>query len=1314
MRLDDEQRKKLRVRVQKARERLTEELTEVLEGTYGIHADGRFEAIDRLPALAANEERQTRELLERFLPAPPKSKHERAGFEASFEAVVRGLAFTHLNRLVAFKLMEHPDREILRETVGRYTKSRGFLLAAAEDEELLDLYERGQQEEAYRRFLAKRCRELNEEIGVLFDPDDLASRVMPRPRALEDVLALVNDPELEDVWEHDEALGWTYQYYTPKELRDQARKESQAPRNAYEMAFRNQFYTPDYVVRFLTDNTLGRLWLEMNPESALRDVCSYLLVRPDEVLPPRAKKDPREIRVLDPACGSGHFLLYAFDLLWVIYDEAWADPELGPALQAEVGGDREAFRAAIPRFIVEHNVYGIDIDRRASQIAALALFLKAKSKSKGVAITRSGIVCAEPMPGRRALLEELTKDADSVARRVLEGLWERMELAGEAGSLLRMERVIDDLVAKEKAQWLERKRRFGEQQALLPELKRELSGQQFDFGDLDHVMTMDGDAAWARVEADIRALFEEYAEQAEGAEASRRRIFAHDGAGVLRFIDVLRQRYDVVLMNPPFGDATPASKEVIESAYPSSRQDLFACFVERGVELSPGGFVGCISTEAGFFRRTLERWRRDVLLGRTQLELMAHLGDNVLDTAMVRVAAYVLRSETEITERPVAFARVLGSDEREQRLAEAIRAEQSGIAATDVYRVAQGEFAALPHAVFGYWCSPAIRAAFERFDALETGAADARQGLATANDFRFVRLRWEVPGIGAGLAWVPFAKGGEYSPYHSDVHLALHWRNEGVELKAWAETLPNTSHWSRRIASAEDYFRAALTYPRRTNKRFAPRVMPRGCVFADKGPAILVAGDVEDTLLVLLGALNSRAFAHLLSLGTGMAEADAMSNSYEVGLVKRMPLPPTLFTDAALIDASAEAGALTRAPDFQDETTAAFVVPFPLPAASLDDMAALLVAQRQDACDRYAELQIAIEDHVCAHYGFGPAEREDIATHVGPMHELAPYKLADTRRLLARRIVSWAFGVIVGRWDVRLATGERDIPPPSDPFAPIPRFSPGMLPDGVVPSGYPIQVDADGVLVDDDGHPDDVVARIQEVLRLVWKGGAEALEVELCSALGVKSLREYVGRSGKGGFWDHHVATYSKSKRRAPIYWLLQSGKGSYGLWVYYPRLDKDTLYKILHERYLLGRIARCRQTIERLRPGGVRREGQTKQDEKELATADGQLVELEELERALRAVVELRSERDAIVGYDPHPDDGVVINAAPLHAIVPWPFKKKGKSELALAWAALAAGKYEWAHMAMRYWPDRVARACEGDRSLAIAHGLDRQGGDE
>jgi hypothetical protein len=274
---------------------------------------------------------------------------------------------------------------------------------------------------------------------------------------------------------------------------------------------------------------------------------------------------------------------------------------------------------------------------------------------------------------------------------------------------------------------------------------------------------------------------------------------------------------------------------------------------------------------------------------------------------------------------------------------------------------------------------------------------------------------------------------------------------------------------------------------------------------------------------------------------------------------------------------------------------------------------------------------------------------------------------------VAADFLSYTLGTIFGRWDVRYATGEREPPELPDPFAPLPACSPGMLQgeDGLpldpheIPPDYPLKVDPDGILVDDEGHPDDIIARIRDVLALIWGDRADAIEKEACEILGVKSLRDYFRKPRAGGFWDDHVKRYSKSRRKAPIYWLLQSAKKNYAIWIYYPRMDGDTLYKAL--RYAKDKLAMEERRLEDLRKereqsgtGGAA----VKKLEKEIDSQEAFVSELNDFVEKL--------ERAANLDLIPEHDDGVVLTIAPLRELVPWNEPKN-------YWDELIEGKYAW-----------------------------------
>jgi len=728
--MDQAIRNKLRSVVTQCRRLLEESIAQQLQGKYDIYATGKKDDVragkDAPLDHLSDEERQARQdILAHF-------EHIKAqGYKPkeALDQLIREIAFTHLNRLCAYKMMEVRDVYVaghkFREAVSKGLKSQGFLFYLAEHPEDEQRYNAGRQEEAYRHFLNWLGGTLSQEIGVLFSPTDPANRVYPPQRVLDDLLDLLNSEELKGIWSEDETIGWVYQYFTPKELRDQARKESQAPRNSYELAFRNQFFTPRYVVEFLTDNTLGRIWYEMRKgDTRLKNECRYMVRRPGEVflnevgwaesrfiearpteraealggphaavrpsthptadaedlsqeellkqpvsIPHRPKKDPREIKILDPACGSGHFLLYCFAVLLIIYEEAYDDADTGPVLRDEYPTP-EAFRQAVPGLIISRNLHGIDIDARAAQIAALALWLRAQRAYKDVGlkagerqqITRTNIVCAEPMPGEEGLLDDFLKTLrddrlESLMKRVMKtpegsrvratsamsdslsdlvrSVWRNMKMAGEAGSLLKVEEELLEAIASAEADWEEklplfRMTRHEPDQPARESFVRLVPGEQETF--------------WGKAEELVLTALEEYTRFASGGQGLVRRLFADDAVRGFAFIDLCRLRFDVVLMNPPFGEGSKLAKSSFERAYPRTKNDVYAAFVECGLaRLQPGGLLGAITSRTGFFLTSFKRWREEILLHEAQPTVFADLGYGVLDTAMVETAAYCLR-----------------------------------------------------------------------------------------------------------------------------------------------------------------------------------------------------------------------------------------------------------------------------------------------------------------------------------------------------------------------------------------------------------------------------------------------------------------------------------------------------------------------------------------------------------------------------------------------------------------------------------------------------------------------------------------------
>jgi len=641
--MDKETRNRIQRATQAARALLEREYGEQLDGVYDIRLDGTIasEPGSHLDA----EQRVLRTKLAAAV------EHERAAGLKPAEAVaqyLREAAFTTLNRFVALKMLE--ARGLVQECVSRGDQSAGFKEFTGLAPGLVQLPDHG-----YRLYIESLFDEIGREVRVLFDRRDPASLLWPRRQTLNDLLTILNAADLASTWGEDETIGWVYQYFNSDDERKKMRAESQAPRNSRELAVRNQFFTPRYVVQFLTDNTMGRIWYEMRQgNTKLRDL-DYLVRRPNEVflaegeappeqdekvdenlsqeellerpvhVPFRARKDPRDLKVLDPACGSGHFLLYVFDLLLMIYEEAWADDALprsavtGKTLHEDYA-DLDSLRAAAPGLILRHNLHGIDIDPRCAQIAALALWMRAQRAFKDLGLARdvrpriqkTNIVVAEPMPGEPELRREFIATLDPKLGKLVERVFERMELAGEAGSLLKIEDDIRGAIRE-------------------------------TYGAHGELFRASDEERWQQAEKDVLQALHTYAERATNSRSYQRRLFAEDAGQGLGFIDVCGQRYDVVLMNPPFGAFAEGVRTWAANAWPRTKNDIYAAFVERGVALLHArGRIGAITSRTGFFLSSFEKWREQVLLGEAPPVVVADLGHGVMDDAMVEAAAYCL------------------------------------------------------------------------------------------------------------------------------------------------------------------------------------------------------------------------------------------------------------------------------------------------------------------------------------------------------------------------------------------------------------------------------------------------------------------------------------------------------------------------------------------------------------------------------------------------------------------------------------------------------------------------------------------------
>ncbi|HDY5065453.1 TPA: type II restriction endonuclease subunit M [Pseudomonas aeruginosa] len=601
------------------------------------------------------------------------------------------------------------------------------------------------------------------------------------------------------------------------------------------------------------------------------------------------------------------------------------------------------------------------------------------------------------------------------------------------------------------------------------------------------------------------------------------------------------------------------------------------------------------------------------------------------------------------------FLRLLSEGDKAEALKTACNHLRDGESDPRSFSVAPDSFDSVPGKPFAYWADHAVLSAFNNIQPCEGSGRTSRVGLQTSDDFRFVRLSWEV----AGNRWVSFAKGGAYSTFYADVYLVVNWVDSGAEICNFIDL--RSGKLLSRPQNTDFFLRPGLTWTLRSQLGFGMRVMPKGCVFGHKGPASFFLYDDIEELLALLALTNSRAFGMLVSLQMAFG-------SYEVGVIQRTPVPS--LTDAQrkqLASLARRAWSLKRTTDSVNETSHAFVLPAALSAAASGDQS-LVIKTEMD------EIHAAIDAIAFELYGFEGAGREVVNGPTADEEETATDE-DDDGEVEAEvpstdGLLSWAVGVAFGRFDLRIATGERPLPPEPEPFDPLPSKSPGMLPEGAQPFHA-----HDGILVDEQGHPHDLVHVVEEVLGRV-------------NAPVPDDLRRWLRKE----FFAFHLKLYSKSRRKAPIYWPLATASGSYTLWVYYPCLSSQTFYKAIND-FIEPKLKQIGSNLTVLRNKGTAR---SRDDEKQFETQQAFELELIELRDTLLKLAP---------SYKPNHDDGVQISAAPL-----WPlFRHKPWQRLLKdTWGKLEKGSYDWAHLAMNYWPERVGEKCKTDKSLAIAHDLE------
>lgn len=1051
------------------------------------------------------------------------SRDDRHAFDAFVEELTERYAYRWFNRIIAFRYMD-----VHGYTVTPVVSSADMTNATALPE-ILAAARRGEYDErvfgpairtneaikqrveaifngettttdpqsaAYGLLMSAACNYWNTYLPFLFDEpntiDDTIDRVLMPQNLLADGSPLreaikVMTPEACGVGMSSgnvEIIGWLYQFYiAPRKDSVMAGFKKGKKAGANEIPAATQLFTPEWIVRYLVQNTVGRLWMVNHPDCALADSWEYYITpTSDDDTAQLTVTSPEELTVCDPACGSGHMLTYAFDLLYEIYeDEGYAPSD-------------------IPGLILAHNLFGMEIDERAAQLAAFALTMKARGRSRRFfrKQVQPHIEQIRKLQFTEAETDELNELYDVT---LPSEIWNTYANANVFGSLIQPDTMLAAVC--------------------------------------DNIDESESPALYA---ADL----------------------IERGNRVLEQTRYLSRTYAAVVGNPPYMGSKNMSaqlKKYVEEHYPKGKSDLFAAFMIRCMHLVPQhGIVGMITMQSWMFLTSFEGLRT-TLLHTMHIDTMAHLGAGAFDSIggeVVSTTAFTMSKNRN--DKQGAYIRLvdLKSDHEQSEACQAAIKHDNAL----MFEVDQQEFAQIPGSPIVYWLPEAVLNTFNEGKPLSE-IAQPRQGLATADNNRFVREWWEVSqnrislncdslqsAAASGAKWFPYNKGGDFRKWYGNQEFVVNWANDGQELKDFKprSVLRNPSH----------YFKPSVSWSKISSGAPAFRLFPLGFVFDVAGTSIFVN---PNHLAKIAAIMNSSTIYTLLT-------AIAPTLNFEVGQIATLPIHQ--FNDDS--DENTEAlRDISKADWDSDERSWNFQTCMLLNPNNNHTNLALHLVHLSTQLDAQSEAQrereIRNNEIVAEAYGVRdvidcdvPLERVSLKRNKAFAYPKASPKERDELFTLdlIKELISYAVGCMFGRYSLDapgliLASQGETI----DDFhakVPDPSFEPDA--DNVIP------------MCEGDYFEDDIVVRFRKFITVAF--GAEHLEENIAyieQVLG-KSLRKYF----LNDFYNDHVKMYSNR----PIYWQYASrtdNKGAFKALVYLHRYTPSTTSTVL--AYLRDYIAR-------------------------------------------------------------------------------------------------------------------------------------------
>lgn len=992
--------------------------------------------------------------------------------------------------------------------------------------------------EAYALLLTAHCRYWHGPMPFMFEREDNYTEVLVPTNLLADgsILSRVAEVLTEDICDDVEVIGWLYQFYiSEKKTEVFAGFKKNKKAGANEIPAATQLFTPHWIVRYLVENSLGRLWMLNHPHSKLVDQMDYYIAPVGESTDFLRISSPEELTVIDPACGSGHMLTYAFDLLYSIYEEEGYTP------------------SEIPGLILANNLYGTEIDQRAGALAAFALTMKARARQRTFfkKQIKPNICVIEPISFRPEELDFLVKRRgdrnDEIA------FWNQFAEAETLGSLVQPDQEVTARLAR-------------------------------------HLETLNNAGDLLLASTIERA----------------KNVVVQAG--------YLTPKYVVAIANPPYmgnNNMPPMLAGHLSGNFPDAKSDLYAAFIERCHSLVQRGFVAMITMQSWTFQTTFLPFRK-ALLTENPLVGLIGLGPGAFDSfsgEVVNTCAFITS--------PKGSSTTVGSFYRMNSNGEGAMATEflTALDTAALTRVASSEFESLPNSVIAYWLTSNQTNRLSH-DTRISAVADARVGLQTGDNNRFLRAWWEVSFATTQMAptresearWLPYSKGGPFRKWFGNMELVVDWSRGGALIKNNRDA---TGKLRARPQNQAYYGRPAVEWSDIGQPILGARLREAGAMFDVVSMSIFSRTDNESDLLAYLAYLNS-------SVADLFIKAIAPGMHANTGYASLLPWrePREL---ASVAERAKHCVAIAQRNWRMRETVAEFREPDLLATEgrkSIAEAVQVVIGRVADDAEAMALAETANNEEFIALFELaGEVKAEVDAADITIDRPSAASLVAD--------FVSYSVGCMFGRYSLDesgLILGDQE----------------ATLQDYLVKVHAPIFMpDADNVvpILADDRFEDDIVARFRQFLRAAF--GNEQFEENLRfieESLGVKTLRDYfITKAGKSKFYDDHVQRY----KRRPIYWMFSSPKGSFNALIYLHRYTPSTVSTVLNEylREYRGKLEIALQNAEHEATG----RGSTKA-QKEAERIRKILVELAEYEHdVLYPLATQQVEIDL--------DDGVKVN---------------------------------------------------------------------